>query len=122
MGEDRLLILGERHAVLGHRCLDRGSRVRHRRPSLAHRHPPAARGGAGLLVAVFVAEGARNALVLSYPIDGAMFIIAGLLLPLILGRTREVVGWAYVAAVPMVGLGALGYLAFIWMYGLITGT
>ncbi len=76
----------------------------------------------GLLVAVFVAEGARNGLQLAYPIAGATFIIVGLLLPLILGRTREVVGWAYVAAVPMVGLGALGYLAFIWMYGLITGT
>ncbi len=76
----------------------------------------------GLLVALFVAEGARNAVQLSYPIVGAMFIITGLLLPLILGRTREVVGWAYAAAVPMLGLSVLGYLAFTGLYGLITGT
>ena len=76
----------------------------------------------GLLVAVFVAEGARDALLLDYPIDGTLFIIAGLLLPIVLGRTREVVGWAYLAAVPIVGLGALGYLAFSGLYGLITGT
>ncbi len=76
----------------------------------------------GLLVAVFVAEGARNALLLDYPIDGTLFIIVGLLLPIVLGRTREVVGWAYLAAVPIVGMGMLGYLAFSGLYGLITGT
>ncbi len=76
----------------------------------------------GLLVAVFVAEGARNTLLLDYPLAGATFLIAGLLLPLILGRTREVIGWAYVAAVPILGLGALGYLVFTSLYGFITGT
>ncbi len=66
----------------------------------------------GLLVGVFVSEGLRNALTLSYPAAGAAFILAGLLMPLVLGRSRGDRLLAYGAAVPILGLGALGYLVF----------
>jgi hypothetical protein len=75
----------------------------------------------GLLVAVGVAEGIYNAMVPGYPAVGAGFVIAGLLMPLILGRSREDRIGAYVAAVPALCLGALGYLVFMGLYGLITG-
>ena len=75
----------------------------------------------GLLVAVSVAEGVYNMAVLSYPAAGAAFIVAGLLVPLILGRSREDRIGAYVAAVPALGLGLLGYLAFGWLNGLTAG-
>ena len=75
----------------------------------------------GLLVAVAVAEGIYNAVVLEHPAVGAGFVVAGLLVPLVLGRSREDRTWAYVAAIPALGLGALGYLAFTWLYGLSAG-
>jgi len=75
----------------------------------------------GLLVAVAVAEGIYNAVVLEHPAVGAGFVVAGLLVPLVLGRSREDRLWAYVAAIPALGLGALGYLAFAWLYWLTAG-
>ena len=67
----------------------------------------------GLLAAVAIAEGVYVAVVLSRPAVGAGFAIAGLLVPVILGRSREDRIGAYVATVPMLGLGALGYVALL---------
>ncbi len=75
----------------------------------------------GLLVAVFVAEGIYNAVILSAPAVGAGFTAVGLLVPLILGRSRDDRIGAYVAAIPALGLGALGYLAFAWLSGWTSG-
>ncbi len=72
----------------------------------------------GLVVAVFVAEGAYNAVVIDHPGAGAGFLAVGLAVPLILGRTRTDRVHAYLAAVPALGLGAIGYLAFSWLAGL----
>lgn len=58
---------------------------------------------------------------MAYPFAGAGFVIAGLLIPLVLGRSRHVVTRAYAMALPMLGLGVLGYVAFAWLYGRITG-
>ena len=75
----------------------------------------------GLLVAVAVAEGIYNAVVLGSPAIGAGFVIAGLVVPLLLGRSREDRLGAYVAAVPALGLGALGYITFTWLAGVTAG-
>ena len=71
----------------------------------------------GLLVAVGVAEGLYNAIVLGSPATAAGFIVAGLAMPLILGRSRKDRLGAYVAALPWLGLAALGYLGLTWLAG-----
>ncbi len=75
----------------------------------------------GLLVAVAVAEGIYNAVVLEHPAVGAGFVLAGLAVPLVMGRSRDDRVAAYVAAIPALALGALGYLAFAWLNGLTAG-
>lgn len=74
----------------------------------------------GLVAAVAIAEGIYNAVVLSSPGVGAGFIVAGLIAPLILGRTRDDRLFGYVATLPALGLGAAGYVVFIALYGVIT--
>jgi hypothetical protein len=83
-------------------------------------HPQRA-AALGLLVAVGIAEGIYHAVVLVEPVVGAGFVIAGLLVPVILGRSRDDRIGAYVATVPLLVLGALGYVIFIWLYGLTAG-
>lgn len=81
--------------------------------------PPRRRAFAlGLLAAVAVAEGLYNARILGYTEIGVAFILAGLLVPLVLGRSREDRIGGYLAAIPALGLGALGYVAFIWFDGI----
>ena len=75
----------------------------------------------GLVAAVAIAEGIYNAVVLSSPAVGAGFVVAGLIAPLLLGRTRDDRLFGYVATLPALGLGAAGYVVFIAMYGVITG-
>jgi hypothetical protein len=75
----------------------------------------------GLLVAVFAAEGIYNAVILGHPAVGAGFVVVGLALPLLLGRSRADRLGAYVAAVPALGLGAIGYVVFIWLDGVTAG-
>ncbi len=75
----------------------------------------------GLVAAVAIAEGVYNAVVLSRPTIGAGFVIAGLLAPLMLGRSRDDRLWAYVATLPALALGAAGYVVFLALYSLITG-
>ena len=70
----------------------------------------------GLLGAVAVAEGAYHVLVVDHPTVGAAFIVAGLLVPLVFGRSRDDRLGGYVAMVPILLLGGtLGYLAFSWL-------
>ena len=72
----------------------------------------------GLLAAAFLAEAGYHLVVLNEPPVAAGFAIAGLAVPLVLGRsTQDRVG-AYVAAVPALALGALGFAVFIWIYDL----
>ena len=73
----------------------------------------------GLLTAAFIAEAGYHAIVLAEPPVALGFVIAGLLVPLILGRSRDDRLGAYVAAVPATLLGALGFAGAIWIYSLI---
>ena len=75
----------------------------------------------GLVAAVAIAEGLYHASILERATEGAGFIIAGLLAPLVLGRSREDRLWGYVATLPALALGALGYVVFLGLYSLITG-
>jgi len=70
----------------------------------------------GLLAAVFIAEAGYHLLVLSEPGVAIGFAIAGLLVPVVLGRSREDRLGAYVAAVPALALGAAGFVVFLWLY------
>ena len=70
----------------------------------------------GLLAAAFIAEGGYHLLVLSEPGVAVGFAVAGLLVPVVLGRSREDRLGAYVAAVPALALGAAGFVVFIWIY------
>ena len=70
----------------------------------------------GLLAAAFLAEAGYHLIVLQEPPVAAGFAIAGLLVPVVLGRSRQDRLGAYVAAVPALALGALGFVVFIWIY------
>ena len=70
----------------------------------------------GLLAAAFLAEAGYLFIVLDEPPVAAGFAIAGLLVPLVLGRSRQDRVGAYVAAVPALALGAVGFAVFIWIY------
>ena len=75
----------------------------------------------GLVAAAAIVEGAYHALVLAEPTVAAGFILAGLLAPLVLGRSREERLWGYVATLPGLALGAAGFLVFMLFYVRITG-
>jgi uncharacterized protein DUF6518 len=74
----------------------------------------------GLLAAAFIAEAGYHAIVLSEPPVAIGFLIAGLLVPLVLGRSREDRLGGYAAAVPATLVGAVGFAGAIWVYGVIT--
>jgi uncharacterized protein DUF6518 len=84
---------------------------RDRRPALA----------LGLLTAAFIAEAGFHLVVLAEPPVAAGFALAGLLVPLVLGRSRAERIDAYLWAIPMTVLGGLGFGAFLVLYGIITG-
>ena len=76
----------------------------------------------GLVAAVAIAEGIYHASMLATrPTEGAGFIVAGLLAPLVLGRSREDRLWGYVATLPALALGALGLCRVPWPVRVITG-
>ena len=70
----------------------------------------------GLLAAALLAEAGYHLIALSELPVAAGFAIAGLAVPLVLGRSRQDRIGAYVAAVPALALGALGFVVFIWIY------
>jgi hypothetical protein len=75
----------------------------------------------GLLTAAAISEGGYHAAVLGEPPVATGFVIGGLLVPLVLGRSgRDRVG-AYLAAVPTLVLGALGFATFLWLNGVTAG-
>jgi hypothetical protein len=76
----------------------------------------------GLLAALLVCEGVYFLAILPDPTVGAGAIVAGLLVPLVFGRTWRDRGLAYVGMLPGLALGAAGYAATLVLYGLITGT
>lgn len=90
----------------------------HRWRGPSHRERAAA---IGLVGAVAIAEGAYITIVLGRPITGLGFAIAGLVAPLLLGRDRQDRLGAYVAIVPALALGAVGYIALMLFADLIAG-
>ncbi len=85
------------------------------RTSPSHRRRAAA---IGLLAAVFIAEGLYLVLILPAPVVGAGFAVVGAAVPLAFGRSRDDRLGGYVAILPALLLGALGYIAFQWLYAL----
>lgn len=72
----------------------------------------------GLLAAAFLAEAGYHLVVLGEPPVAAGFAIVGLAVPLVFGRSRQDRLGAYVAAVPALALGGLGFAVFLWIYSL----
>jgi hypothetical protein len=70
----------------------------------------------GLLAAVVVAEGLYLILILPEAVVGAGFVAVGAVVPLVIGRSRDDRLGGYVAIVPALLLGALGYVVFQWLY------
>ena len=70
----------------------------------------------GLLCAVAITEGVYHLVVLDEAQVAAGFVIVGLLVPLVFGRSAQDRIGGYVAAVPIMALGALGYVVFMWIY------
>jgi hypothetical protein len=75
----------------------------------------------GLMAGVFVGDAIYESVVLGKVGIGVVFAIVGLALPAILGRSRADRLGGYVAIVPALALGALGYVVFIALYEVITG-
>lgn len=67
----------------------------------------------GLLAAVWIAEAGYRILILDETVLGAVFIFVGVLVPLVLGRTRSDRIRSYLWIVPALALGVLGYAAFV---------
>ena len=85
------------------------------RLELARRHGPHVRRAVaiGLLAAVFVAEGLYQAWIQPEPWIGLGFVLAGLVVPLAVGRSsRDRLG-GYAAMVPCIALGAIGFVLFL---------
>jgi Family of unknown function (DUF6518) len=75
----------------------------------------------GLLAAVAIAEGAYNVLVVDHATVGVAFIVVGLLVPLVFGRSRDDRVGGYVALLPCIGLGLFGFVVFPFVVTLIAG-
>jgi hypothetical protein len=75
----------------------------------------------GLLAACAIAEGSYLVGILPDPAIGAGFVVIGALIPLALGRSWIDRGRAYVAVIPAVALGGVGYLAFLALASLLAG-
>jgi hypothetical protein len=74
----------------------------------------------GLLAAVFIAEGLYQRAVVPTSSVGAAFLVLGAAIPLIVGRSWPDRLWGYVAVIPALALGALGYLVFQGVYEVTT--
>ena len=72
-------------------------------------------GAIGLLAAVAIAEGIYLTRILPAVAVGLGFVIVGLVVPLVFGRTLGDRWRAYVAIPPALALGGVGYIAFLWL-------
>ena len=75
----------------------------------------------GLLGAVFIAEGLYQLRVVPASSVGPAYLVVGAAIPLILGRSWPDRVAGCVAVLPGLALGAIGYLVFQGLYGIITG-
>ena len=69
----------------------------------------------GLLAAVAIAEGGYLIRILPEAAVGIAFILVGLCVPLVLGRSSWERARAYLAVVPALALGVIGYIVFLWL-------
>jgi hypothetical protein len=69
----------------------------------------------GLLAAVAIAEGFYLILILPEPAVGAAFVVVGSCVPLVFARTLGERARAYIAVVPALALGVVGYIVFLWL-------
>jgi hypothetical protein len=86
-----------------------------------HGEPRARAAAIGLLAALFVAEGIYFLMILPDPTVGLGGIVVGLVVPAVFGRDRRERGWGYVAMLPGLALGAVGYGVTLAVYGVATG-
>jgi hypothetical protein len=77
--------------------------------------------GPALLGAAAIAEGVYLSGIETVASATPGFIVVGLALPVVLGRSREDRVRGLVALVPCLGLGAAGFVATLALYGLLTG-
>ena len=75
----------------------------------------------GLLAACAIAEGVYLIAILPDPAVGAAFLLVGALVPLVFARSASDRGRAYVAVLPALAFGAVGYLVFIALATLTAG-
>lgn len=75
----------------------------------------------GVLAAVFVAEGAYQIRIQPDAAIGLGFVIVGLVIPLVFGRSWGERLRGYVAMLPALALGALGFIALIAFANLTAG-
>jgi Family of unknown function (DUF6518) len=75
----------------------------------------------GVLAAVFVAEGIYQIGIQPDAAIGAGFVVVGLIVPLVLGRSWGERGRGYLALVPALALGALGFVALFAFASLTAG-
>ncbi len=71
----------------------------------------------GLLAAVTIAEGVYLIGILTEPLVGVMFIAAGVSVPPLVGRSAADSRRGYIAMIPALALGLLGYTVFGLIYG-----
>jgi hypothetical protein len=84
-------------------------------------HPTQRAVAIGFVAAAAVAEGIYLVGILPEASVGAGFVVAGVLVPFVLGRSWAERSRAYLATVPALGLGGIGYVALLTFYGLVTG-
>lgn len=72
-----------------------------------------------LLAGVFVSEGIYLTLILPEVLIGVGFAVAGLIVPLVLGRSWPERMYAWLGIIPALGLGAAGYFALLALSGLL---
>lgn len=75
----------------------------------------------GLLAALLVAEGVYFLMILPVSTVGLGAIVAGLIVPVVLGRDRRERGWGYAAVLPGRALGAIGYSVTLLVCGVLGG-
>ncbi len=70
---------------------------------------------------MYVAEGAYLVLILPDPAVGIGFVLAGLVVPVLIGSSWRERGYAWLGMVPALALGGIGYLALNALYSVVSG-